>query len=170
MPTQLIVGGRRSGKTSLLLRESAKTGIYILVANRQRALELSKQAKDLGYNIPFPITLEEYFASNRFVGNRFIREKGIFMDDADDIFGTIFSTVDIKAATITRMDKPTKWIELDIESTKTILYFVCPDCGETIFMYRPPNDLCPKCGGKMYGTNQTPWIEKENPYLNKKGD
>lgn len=70
-------------------------------------------------------------------------------------------------ACLTRDDK----IEPANLEVKTTLYYVCPECGEFIFMYRPPDMLCPKCKSKMDALDRPPHrFLKENPYLNKKGD
>lgn len=55
MGTKIIVGKRRSGKTTDAIKESAATGRYILVPNRAMALNLADYAQELGVHIPFPI-------------------------------------------------------------------------------------------------------------------
>lgn len=55
--TEYIIGERRSGKTTELIRKSAETGAYILVANKSTASLIFKQAKMNGYDIPYPIAI-----------------------------------------------------------------------------------------------------------------
>ena len=97
---QVIMGGRRSGKTAELIKRSAESGTYILVANRARASQIADQARAMGYYIPFPVTLEEYYRSHGFAGS-YIRRDGIFIDDVEAILPRIFSGVEIKAFTCT---------------------------------------------------------------------
>ena len=60
MGTKIIVGKRRSGKTTEVIKESAATGMCILVPNRGMALNLANYAQKLGLHIPFPITVREW--------------------------------------------------------------------------------------------------------------
>ena len=54
-----IIGGRGTGKSTELIRRSADTGNYIVVPTKRRANHLFKQAKDMGINIPYPVTWDE---------------------------------------------------------------------------------------------------------------
>ena len=98
--TEIITGGRHCGKSLALVRRSAATGIYILVVNRKRALELADLAREFGLYIPFPVTIREYFEANKFRGSSLERD-GIYIDDVDDVVKHIFSTVEIKVVTFT---------------------------------------------------------------------
>ena len=89
---------RQMGKSTELIKLSAKTGHYILTANRMRCDILFHQAEKMGYNIPFPVTVEEYFRQNGFRGS-FITD--ILIDDADAVLCQIFSRVNIEAITMT---------------------------------------------------------------------
>lgn len=95
--TEIIAGKRQSGRSTALIKKSAETGIYILVANRKRAEHLALLARDLGYDIPFPVTLRDYFRS-KFTGSC-IRRDGIFIDDVDDVVEELFYPIEIKAVT-----------------------------------------------------------------------
>ena len=125
--TKILQGGRRSGKTLALIQESARTGIYIMVANRERALQLSNQAREMGYNIPFPVTIQEWLQSpNRFSGS-IIRREGIYIDDVDDVFRTIFWPLKINAVTMYPLDEeqieePMRWARINpfLEDQKQI--------------------------------------------------
>lgn len=94
----IIYNGRRKGKTTELIKMSAEKNLYILVVNRNRQREVFELARDLNLNIPFPITVEEYFTSGKLRGS-FINT--ILIDDADDILQQIFNTVVIDTITIT---------------------------------------------------------------------
>lgn len=59
MGTKIIVGKRRSGKTTDAILESEKTGYPILVRDRRMADYISFQADELGAKIPIPVTLRQ---------------------------------------------------------------------------------------------------------------
>ena len=99
--TVIVVGDRQSGKTTRLIKESSRTGAYILVANYRRADALASLARELNVNIPFPVTLEEWIRSPmRFEGSE-IGKKGLLIDDIDGVIAELFRPVTIKAMTIT---------------------------------------------------------------------
>lgn len=91
-----IIKGRRQGKTTELIKRSAETRTYILVANRQRVEQVFNQAQSMGLNIPYPVTVEEYMRSG-FRGS-FINS--ILIDDADDVLSQVFSNVRIETLTM----------------------------------------------------------------------
>lgn len=74
-----FIGERGSGKTTALVKESHKTGKYILVANRAQLDIVYETAKRLELSMPFPITL--YELTNGKVSNR-LRRQGILIDEA----------------------------------------------------------------------------------------
>lgn len=93
-----IIKGRRQGKTTDLIKLSSEMNIYILVADRNRALNIQKQAEKLGLKIPFPVTVAEYFHSGGFWGS-FVKQ--ILIDDAEDVLQAVFSSVSITGITLT---------------------------------------------------------------------
>ena len=98
--TKILVGASGAGKTAELIKRSAESGIYILVANPKRAEMLAKQARDMKLNIPFPVTLQEWLRSdNRFHGSS-IRRDGLLIDDIDDVIKELFSPIEIKAVAL----------------------------------------------------------------------
>lgn len=97
---QVIMGGRRSGKTAEVIKRSAESGIYILVSTRARASQIAYQARAMGYDIPFPVTLEEYHKSHGFAGSS-IRRDGVYIDNVEDILRRMFYDIEIKAFTCT---------------------------------------------------------------------
>ena len=97
---EIIVRGRRLGKTEELIKESAKTGYYIVAINHRLA-EITSRAKELGLKIPFPITFSE-FLDGRFRG---LDIKGFLIDDVDVLLLQLSRGVPIAAVTITRGDK-----------------------------------------------------------------
>lgn len=96
----IIIGKRGYGKTTKLIRRSADENLYILVATSQRAYQVAQMATEMGLTIPFPVTVDEYFRSDKFRGSS-IRRDGLLIDDADDVLQAIFYTIPIKEITIT---------------------------------------------------------------------
>ena len=105
---QVIMGGRRSGKTAEMIKRSSETGIYIIVADRARASQIADQARAMGYYIPFPVTLEEYYRSRGFAGSS-IRRDGLYIDDVKAVLQSMFGEVEIKAFTLDTYDNELEW-------------------------------------------------------------
>lgn len=101
--TLIITGGRGTGKTALLIKHSAETGRYILVTNNTRAEGIFKQAKAMGYNIPYPITVSEFKTGEHggFIGSS-IRRDGLLVDDMNDVLNRMFNGIPIHEFTIDR--------------------------------------------------------------------
>lgn len=57
-----IIGKVGTGKTKALIEESAKTWAYIVCPSLGRANDIQKFAKELGLDIPLPITHGEFIA------------------------------------------------------------------------------------------------------------
>lgn len=96
---KLIIGGRQTGKTTELIKHSAETGNYILVHDNNSARIVAKQAKDMGFYIPYPVTVSEMCNRGYFRGSS-IRRDGLLVDDLDLILHTLFGGIEIKEATI----------------------------------------------------------------------
>lgn len=94
----VIYRERGDGKTTELIHRSHDTWTYIITVNRKRADAIAKMARELGVDIPNPISWEEC-RKNMFRGT-FIRN--ILIDDADDLLKEIFFTVQIDAITMTK--------------------------------------------------------------------
>ena len=106
-----IIGKRGSGKTTALIKLSSKHQLYILVLNRERQKQLFQQAHDLGYQIPYPITLDDYLRDK--LRGSHIRE--ILIDDVDDILKYIFASVKINTVSLTNPDfirSVVEWMEM----------------------------------------------------------
>lgn len=97
--TEYIIGERQSGKTTELIRRSAETGAYILVANKSTASLIFKQAKMNDYNIPYPITIDDMLSCTV---NKFVWSKGVLIDELDMILSSLFNGAPIRAVTITQ--------------------------------------------------------------------
>ncbi len=89
MSTKIIVEGRRSGKTTKAIIESAKTGIPILAPHREMARHILRQAHDAGIDIPYPVTLDEW-AKGRTQGNG--AKPGLIVDEGLILLEKILGT------------------------------------------------------------------------------
>lgn len=98
--TNYLIGESRSGKTTRLIERSAKEGIYILVANKEIARCVADQAKEMGLDIPYPVTLDEYLRGNKFQGSS-IRRDGLLIDDLDMVLDLLFRGIPIRGVTLT---------------------------------------------------------------------
>lgn len=86
---KVITGGRRSGKTSQIIRMSHEMNAYILVANKQQAKNVANTAEHMGLQIPYPITIHELKNLNN---NSEIRRKGILVDESLHILELFLGT------------------------------------------------------------------------------
>lgn len=94
MIEKMIIKPRQTGRTTELIKMAAENNLYIVTTDRQRALFIVKMARDLGLNIPFPITLRELPVCPY---SSFIKE--VLIDDADHILERCVG-VKIKAITM----------------------------------------------------------------------
>lgn len=100
--TEYIIGERRSGKTTELIKRSAETGAVILAPTRAQASCIYDLAKELGYGISGPITVSDL--DNDDLCN-IIREKGILIDELDYTLVRLCKNIPVTAATITNSGK-----------------------------------------------------------------
>lgn len=94
--TDLIIRARQGGKTTELIRRSAQTGGYIVCTDQRRARQIAQHARDLGLNIPFPLTAGEWQRRDYHRPG----VKGFLFDDLDMIIQGL-SAVPVIAATWT---------------------------------------------------------------------
>ena len=94
---KVILGHRQTGKTVKLIRMSAKTNTYIVASSQQEASRIFRKAKELGLNIPLPITFNE-FISHGYYGKGI---NGFLIDNADYLLRSL-STVPILAVSMTK--------------------------------------------------------------------
>lgn len=169
--TEILVGKGGTGKTAELIKRSAESGIYILVANRKRAEILVKQATDMKIYMPFPVTLQEWLSScDRFRGSSIYRD-GLLIDDIDDVIKELFSPIEIKAVAlrtprvITNLDQPTvdvakvrhgEWIKPKNRHNPSD-WKECSLCGYyfDVSVGQETTPYCPECGAKMDGERRT---------------
>lgn len=97
---EIIIGERGSGKTTELIKRSAETGAYILVATKMMAACVYTDAVHGGYNIPYPITIMEY------LNGEFDKRTPILIDELDLALGSIFNLEKVEAVTLTKREYP----------------------------------------------------------------
>lgn len=57
----VIVGGRGSGRTTELIKEASKYNYALIVCHNENAVRYTFQmARDMGANIPYPITFDDF--------------------------------------------------------------------------------------------------------------
>ena len=99
---KIIYKGRGQGKTAELIKHSAETGTYIVVPSRNHALNIVKQAQEMGYdNIPFPITIDEVLRH----GFRGTYIKKVLVDDVDLIIKYLLKSVECETMTLTKSEE-----------------------------------------------------------------
>lgn len=77
---KFIAGGRRSGRTTQIIKMAEEENAYILVSDHGRARSLCSLAEKLGYHIRFPITFHEFWRARN---TGYISK--LLIDDADDL-------------------------------------------------------------------------------------
>ena len=87
---------RASGKTTLLIKESAKTGRPIIEPNTASARYVEEQARRMGAQIPEPISATSW-NSGYYRGSNFNRIDGFLIDEVDLVLANIFGKPIVKA-------------------------------------------------------------------------
>lgn len=116
--TELIVGSRNSGKTTELIKRSATDGLYILTGTKRQARCIFDQARDMGYDIPFPVTWAE-FQKGHFQGSS-IQKDGLLIDEAGWLLSYIFKGIPIKGVTWTKYED-----FRDLDEEKASVAYLC---------------------------------------------
>ena len=88
---------RSKGKTLAMVKLAEKTSAYIVVADVRRVVAIQRLCADLGIDIRFPLTFEE-FASGRFSPPGI---RSFIIDDVDDLLRYMARGVPVIAATAT---------------------------------------------------------------------
>lgn len=102
--SNVCIGSRQSGKTTLLIRESARTGATIAVATYPMAQHVKFLAKSLDLDIPEPVTYAEIFRTYRENKTKRYREnktKRYLVDELQMMLGQLnvdIATLDAEAA------------------------------------------------------------------------
>ena len=81
-----IISPTASGKTTELIKISSKLWHYIICRNSVARESIVQQAKEMGLDIPFPITYRESQVTE--TKGKWV--KGYLLDDADEFLQTVF--------------------------------------------------------------------------------
>lgn len=100
MGIDIYVGARGSGKTATLIKKSAETGAYILVATKFQAHAVYKQAKEMGYDIPFPLTVSKVFTRDKYFDYSYMKERGLLIDELETVMHVVSGCIPICCATV----------------------------------------------------------------------
>lgn len=92
----IILGGRRSGKTVLIVRLSYENQIPILVGSHKCAERIKLVAEKMNLKIPEPIVYNEHM-EDKFAGSP---SKEVYIDDADWVLQCMLRTIKINAITM----------------------------------------------------------------------
>lgn len=95
----------RTGKTTELIKMCSALGGYIVCANEIRAKQTAEMAHDMGFNIPYPITFDDFISGN-------YHTKGVekfYIDNADQLLQKLAGGLFVEAIV---MDDTTKWDEM----------------------------------------------------------
>lgn len=96
----IYVGARCSGKTATLIKKSAETGAYILVASKYQAHAVYCQAKEMGYDIPFPVTVSEVTTRRNYFDGSYMKKRGVLLDELNSVLNVAFYGIPIRGATL----------------------------------------------------------------------
>lgn len=100
MKMDIYVGGRGSGKSTTLIKKSAETGDYILVATKCQACAVYRQAKEMGYDIPFPVTVSEITTGRNYFNDSYMKKHGLLIDELRLVLNIAFCGIPIHGATL----------------------------------------------------------------------
>lgn len=76
---KLIIGKKKSGRTTELIKLAAETNSYMVVLNRSEAHKVFGMAKDMGLVILFPLTFDEFIGYDYYAKGT----HGFVIDNAD---------------------------------------------------------------------------------------
>ena len=81
-----ISGGRQTGKTTKVIQRAAKDFGYIICRNQADAYRIAGMAREMGLDIPFPISYSEFLQGR---GHAHPGIKGYLFDDAKDFLESV---------------------------------------------------------------------------------
>jgi len=95
---KLLFKPRQGGKTTELIKISAKENIYIVCSDRSRVSYIMELARVLKLSIPFPMTFDEV-KRKQYLARGI---KKILIDDADEFLQSSIPDLEIETITITK--------------------------------------------------------------------
>jgi hypothetical protein len=94
---KFMIRGRQAGKTHESILHAARTGAYIVCADRERAKHIHRMAMDMRVRIPPPITFDDLM-NHRFFGRRI---PGFIYEDAEALLQLLACGVPVELVTAT---------------------------------------------------------------------
>jgi len=95
---RILYSKRGTGKTREAISIASKTSSHIVCEGKKRASEVFSMAKEMGMDIPFPLTYDE-FVEGRFYG---MSVKSFVIEDVDLLIQRFARGIPVKLITITR--------------------------------------------------------------------
>lgn len=102
--TQITIGKRQSGKTTKLIKRAAEEDLYILTSDKYRASCIFRQAKEMGFDILFPLTVDEFVKGLTKRQCRCFQNRGILIDEAERVLNGFLNGILIRELTLTDYD------------------------------------------------------------------
>lgn len=90
----VYIAGRQTGKTVFLIQQSARTGAVIVAPTCQMVGYIDRMARDLGLQIPPPITVADWIRG--LVGQREDRDKTYLVDELQ----IVLNQLNVETATL----------------------------------------------------------------------
>jgi hypothetical protein len=78
---EIIIGTRRTGRTTRLIELAAKDALHIVCRNLPDAKRIAEQAREMDLDIPYPITYERFIRGSMYTRGM----KGLLIDDVLDL-------------------------------------------------------------------------------------
>ncbi len=98
---KIIIKARRMGKTTDAIKIASENFSYLVCLNQKEVYRVSQEARKMGLDIPFPITIDE-FINGKFCGKGI---RGFVIDNAEYILTYLARTVPINAITMNTGDE-----------------------------------------------------------------
>ena len=126
---QIIYKERQEGKTEELIKLSHEHGYYMVVANMKTAQDVRDYAKEMDYNIPYPMTYHE-FLTGKYNG---MGVKKLLIDDAGLLIKYI-AHCPIEAITVTKPEEKSKEKFKAHPEIEKIPILKCRNCEEEFLL------------------------------------
>lgn len=101
--TKITIGKRQTGKTTELIKRAAREDLYILTANKRMADCIFKQAKEMGFDIRYPITIDKFYTCRLYNFKDFQRN-GILIDEGVLLLKQLLHNIPIREIALTDDD------------------------------------------------------------------
>lgn len=137
--TDLIIGGRATGKSTELVKRSAATGVPILTATHNQRQYLLGLANKLRLTIPKPLIPDDVTDPTKFKGRRELALKGILIDNLNEVI-SVLCHCPVNAVSWTDYGNITHLPDktVDVDGVKLEVYgTIKPTCRDMVKMQHP---------------------------------